>query len=175
MYARLSPETVSFINRGVGRNSESNYRAALNRYAEEITYAIKEVCLELSKEEILDNDWTISTNDEDEVDEQLQFTISERHSRNFFKFTIDHDFHCTWSYHCPHRNSSNAESLSSTNPALKRYFTFYSAVDEGMIIESTFSKRQLVSRYLVDYIIHLSRQLAPVMDQLSDPIHAVAA
>ncbi len=53
MYARLSPETVSFINSGASQNNDENYREALKRYSEEITHAIKEVCLELSSDNII--------------------------------------------------------------------------------------------------------------------------
>lgn len=175
MYARLSPETVSFINRRASQKNDINYREALNRYSEEITHAIREVCLELISDNILENDWSISLEDEDEVDEQLKLNIRQEHSSNYFQLRIDHNFNCYWSYNCPGHQSIVSENLKDVHPSFKRYFEIQYNQEHGTIIQATFSKRQLVSRYLVDYIVHLSRQLSPLLDQLSDPIRAVAA
>lgn len=101
MRARLSPETASFINRGVSQNNDKNYREALKRYSEEITHAIKEVCLELSSDNILESDWSISLEEEDEVDEQIKLNIPQRHFSNYFQFRIGHNFNCCWSYKFP--------------------------------------------------------------------------
>ena len=175
MYARLSPETVSFINQGVASTNDLNFREALNRYSEEIICAIKEVCLELSKDGIVDSDWSIEDSDEDEGDEQMQLAIVSKHSNNFFRLSIDREYNCEWSYHFPDYFMLMIESNHFETNSFKRYFQISNTKEGETIIRTRFSKRQLVSRYLVDYLIHLSNQLAPVIKIMSDPTHAVAA
>jgi hypothetical protein len=177
MYARLSPASTQFVNRGSSMTTgDTSYRQALETYSAEITSIIKQVCDELS-ERGSDELWTVEADedDSDEGDQQINLKLREHHSDSSFTWQIDGNFESKWIYHNPNINEDTIEAIKAIKtPGIKKYFDIYCSED-GVTISSTFSKRQLISRYVVDYILHLTNQMQPAMSVIANSGNRLAA
>lgn len=169
MYSRLSPSVTQFINREAIATSEHSYRHALKKYTEEITSIIKEVCDELS-EQLSNEEWTIEAEDDD-YDDSLQrtrFVLRESHTDATLTLHIDDKFNSYWTYHNSDIDEYTIKAIENINtPATEKYFDIYCSED-GLTIVSTFSRRQLISRHVVDYILHLTDQMRPVISAITN-------
>ena len=166
MYLRLSQASIHFINRGTATSSEYSSRQALKNYTAEITGIIKEVCKELS-DQITDEVWTLEENENDSH-KQNTFILKEYLTDATLTLKIDHRFRSYWTYHYHNIDENIVHSVKTIDtPAFKKYFDIrYS--EDGLKIISSFSKRQLISRHVVDYLLHLTNQMRPAINAIKN-------
>ena len=169
MYSRLSPTVTQYINNEAIATSEHSYRHALKQYTEEITSIIKEVCDELS-EKVSNEEWTIESEDDDYDDswQRTRLVLRESHTDATLTLHIDNQFNSYWTYHNSDIDEYTIKAIEKINtPAIKKYFETY-CTEDGLTIVSQFSRRQLISRHVVDYILHLTDQMRPVISAITN-------
>lgn len=169
MYSRLSPSVTQFINRKTISTNDYSYRNALRKYTDEITSIIKEVCDELS-EQVSNEEWTIEAEDDeyDDSHNHTRFVLRESNTSATLTLQIDNKFTSYWTYHNSDIDKYTMEAIETIDtPAIKKYFEIYCSED-GLTIVSTFSRRQLISRHVVDYILHLTDQMRPAISAITN-------
>ncbi len=168
MIGRLSLQSIDFIKNGNNLPNANLYHNALKSYQAELTSVIGAVCEELKS---LDpkSDWSQGSNDaeimEDEEENQTIITLSNNANCSI-DYIFDKEHSCSLVFRVSNMSYDGEllEEFGST-PAFKRYFQILEKGNQ-LSIKTKIGKRQLTSRHLCDYLLHLSKQFIPFFNSI---------